>query len=164
MKRGPKPQATHLKLLRGNPSRVPLTFDEPRPDAMVEIPITPVSLVGAGAEQWRVVCEQLKRLGMLVKVDLPALEAYCQAFEQFRTAALKIAEIGRADPASVGGLLVTGAMGTKIVNPLVAVGRRAALDMVRFANEFGFTPVARVRIQAPADGGKPSKFGELLAD
>jgi P27 family predicted phage terminase small subunit len=95
---------------------------------------------------------------MLVKVDLPVLAAYCHAFQQWRAAVDILAKMAADDPVT-RGLLIEGKP-----NPLIAVAHRASIDMVRFANEFGFTPVARVRIQAPADGGKPSKFGELLAD
>jgi P27 family predicted phage terminase small subunit len=160
MKRGPKPQATHLKLLRGNPGMAlnRLNFNEPKPDALADVPGPPSFLVGPGAEEWRVVCEQLRRLGMLVKVDLPVLAAYCHAFQQWRAAVDILAKMAADDPVT-RGLLIAGRQ-----NPLIAVAHRASIDMVRFANEFGFTPVARVRIQAPADGGKPSKFGELLAD
>jgi phage terminase small subunit len=48
-------------------------------------------------------------------------------------------------------------------NPLVAIAANAANDMLRFAGEFGLTPLARSRIAA--GGGyepPPSKFDGLL--
>ena len=50
-----------------------------------------------------------------------------------------------------------------VVNPLIRVAARAADDMVRYASEFGMTPVARTRIQAGIGAEVKSKFGDLLA-
>jgi P27 family predicted phage terminase small subunit len=49
-------------------------------------------------------------------------------------------------------------------NPLVKIAADAAEDMVRYASEFGLTPVARSRLAVGVYGQPaPSKFDGLLA-
>jgi hypothetical protein len=48
-------------------------------------------------------------------------------------------------------------------NPLVKIAADAAEDMLRFAGEFGLTPVARTRLASAGYGpSTPSKFDGLL--
>jgi phage terminase small subunit len=65
---------------------------------------------------------------------------------------------------TTGALLVRDATtGNPRQNPLVSIARKAAADMVRFAGEFGLTPVARARIAAgPFGQPPPGKFHGLL--
>ena len=64
----------------------------------------------------------------------------------------------------MSGLIIKGKYGDAAHNPLVSIARRAAGDIVRFAAEFGLTPVARARLSAagwePSSG--PGKFDGLL--
>jgi hypothetical protein len=46
------------------------------------------------------------------------------------------------------GLMVKGSKGQARQNPLLVVSRMAARDMIRAADEFGFSPAARSRISA----------------
>jgi hypothetical protein len=50
-------------------------------------------------------------------------------------------------------------------NPLIAISRRAAEHMLKFASEFGMTPVARSRLAARVgfQPPRPGKFDGLLA-
>ena len=69
-----------------------------------------------------------------------------------------------SDPV-MSGLLVRTTMGDARRNPLVKVAADAADDMLKFAAEFGLTPVARARLGAagwdPPKGG--GKFDGFLA-
>jgi phage terminase small subunit len=69
-----------------------------------------------------------------------------------------------ADPAT-HGLVAQGRDGRSRIHPMVRVARDAAADMVRYAGEFGMTPVARARIAAGPLGEPPGggKFDGLLA-
>ena len=58
-------------------------------------------------------------------------------------------------------LLLKGAAGNAVANPLLKIARCAAADMVHFAGEFGMTPLARSRLGAPVPP-EPGKFGHLL--
>jgi phage terminase small subunit len=50
-----------------------------------------------------------------------------------------------------------------MANPLVKIARGAAADMLRFAAEFGLTPVARSRLSVAGRLSGPGKFDGLLA-
>jgi P27 family predicted phage terminase small subunit len=160
---GPPPTPLHLRLLRGNPSKRPLKA-EPQPEQALDVPDPPPFLTGYAADEWCIVAEQLQRLGLLTKVDLPSLGAYCHAYQTWRTAAEALARMAANDPV-MSGLIIKGKYGDAAHNPLVSIARRAAGDMVRFAAEFGLTPVARARLGAagwePPKGGK---FEGLLGD
>jgi phage terminase small subunit len=66
----------------------------------------------------------------------------------------------------MNGFVIRRRNGEAGSNPLVRAASRAATEMLRFASEFGMTPVARARIAAGVLGENPlpkSKFGNLLA-
>jgi phage terminase small subunit len=61
-------------------------------------------------------------------------------------------------------LLIKSADGNPRLNPVLRAANRAALDMLKFAAEFGLTPAARVHIVAGVYGGcGAAKFDGLLA-
>jgi P27 family predicted phage terminase small subunit len=106
---------------------------------------------------------QLVRLGLLTSIDVQVFAAYCDAYGRWRTAVETLNGMAERD-ATTGGLLVKRVSdGNPQRNPLVAIAASAASDMVRYASEFGLTPLARGRI---ASGGSyeppPSKFDGLL--
>ena len=61
------------------------------------------------------------------------------------------------------GLVFTTQAGDPRRNPLIKMIRDATSDMVRYAREFGLTPVARTRIANGIHQQPPSKFDGLLA-
>jgi P27 family predicted phage terminase small subunit len=161
---GPPPTPLHLRLLKGNPGKRPLPAAEPRPEIAPEVPDPPDFLTGCARDEWYIVAEQLMRLGMLTKVDLPALGAYCHAYQTWRTAAEAIAKMAAGDPV-MSGLLVKGRDGDVAQNPLVPIARKAAQDMLRFAAQFGLTAAARARLGAAGwmPPRPPGKFDGYLA-
>jgi P27 family predicted phage terminase small subunit len=101
---------------------------------------------------------------MLTRVDLPSLGAYCHSYQIWRTAAEAIAKMAAGDPL-MSGLVIKSKYGEAASNPLLSIARKAAADMVKFAGEFGLTPIARSRLAAggwePPPG--PGKFDAFLA-
>lgn len=63
----------------------------------------------------------------------------------------------------MNGMIIKTKYGDAATNPLVSIARRHAGDVIRYASEFGLTPVARARLAA---GGyvppSPGKFEGLL--
>lgn len=161
--RGPRPQPTVLKLLRGNPSQRRIR-PEPMPRALTDIPEPPDYLEGYGREEWLRIAPELYRLGCLTVVDLHTLAAYCQSYFEWRNAIKALANVRSRDPTTLG-IMFMGSSGTMMANPIQFAAERAAKNMVRYASEFGCTPAARSRIAAAedADGGKKAKFSGLLA-
>ncbi|SEB85323.1 phage terminase, small subunit, putative, P27 family [Rhizobiales bacterium GAS191] len=156
---GRKPTPPYLKLLRGNPGKRAL-----RPSLPVERPSEPprplAFLPPYAAEEWRRLAPQATRLGVLSPLDWGPFGAYCEAYSTWRLAVEALDRIRAAEPRT-GGLLVKGADGGAVANPLVRIERAAAETMLRAAGEFGLTPVARAHLASPPPD--PGKFAGLLA-
>ena len=152
-----------LKLLRGNPGKQRLPVDEPQPGVATDVPNPPSFITGYAADEWWAVGVELHRLGLLTKVDCTLFAAYCYAYGQWRLAAESLARMAADDPI-MNGQIIRTKYGDAAVNPLVAVARKHAADMVRFASEFGLSPATRTRITAGNNGdNSQSKFAGLLA-
>ena len=86
-RRGPAPEPTALRVLRGNPGRRPLNDAEPQPE-----PITahdrraecPAWLTGDARLLWKRVAPEAIKKGLLTVLDLPAFEALCQSYARWR--------------------------------------------------------------------------------
>jgi P27 family predicted phage terminase small subunit len=160
---GPPPTPTNLRILRGNPSKRPLPAGEPEPARAPAIPGPPAYLTGYARDEWWSISPELYRLGLLAVIDVAPLAAYCQAYGRWRTAEESLARMAANDHL-MSGLIIKSRTGEAVTNPLVGVSRRAANDMVRYANEFGLTPAARTRLAAGPNGEQQqSKFAGLLA-
>lgn len=163
-KRGARPAPTHLKLLRGNPSREDLDYsNEPQPDIGPEPPAAPEFLKGYAQAEWARIATELYHLKCLAGIDTHTLAAYCQAYAIWRTAVETLETMAARDPLT-HGLMVKAKNGTAMQNPLMLTIRQSGNDMVRFAGEFGLSPAARSRISMrDAPPSPQSKFGKLLA-
>jgi P27 family predicted phage terminase small subunit len=163
MKAGQRPIPTHLKILRGNPGKQKINSDEPQPELTAEVPNPPAFVSGYAADEWWIVATELHRMGLLSKIDIPLLAAYCYSFGQWRKAAEALAKMEANDPI-MSGLIIKTKYGDAAVNPLSSIARKHAGDMVRFAAEFGLSPAGRTRISVGQSGDNPqSKFAGLLA-
>ena len=147
MTRGPKPAPSALKLLQGNPGKRPINKAEPKPKPARK-PKAPLELDDDAKKEWRRVVAELDQLGLLSKLDITVLAAYCVAFARFKQANEALKSVAEKDPAFKGRLIKTK-QGNWIQNPLIGIARRAASDMTLFASEFGMTPSSRTRVKAP---------------
>jgi P27 family predicted phage terminase small subunit len=161
---GPPPTPTVVKLMRGNPGHQKLRR-EPEPQIAKTCPKPPPFITGYAADEWWTVAPGLHQLGLLSVVDIASLAAYCYAYGQWRLAAEALARMADRDE-TMHGLLVKTVDGNARRNPLVKIASDAAEDMLRFAGEFGLTPIARARLGAAgyAPPSQPSKFDGLLSD
>jgi P27 family predicted phage terminase small subunit len=160
---GPPPIPLVLHRLRGNPSKKKLP-PGPEPALLPKCPEPPPFLSVHAVDEWWRVAPELWALGLLTVLDTACLAAYCQAYSHWRTAEEALARVAERDEA-MRGLLIKTTDGNARRNPLVKVAADFAADMVRFANEFGLTAVARSRLAAGVNRQPgPSKFHGLLAD
>jgi P27 family predicted phage terminase small subunit len=150
-----------LKVLRGNPGKRPMK-PEPQPEIAADVPDPPRFITGYAADEWWRTAPELHRLGLLTRIDVPALAAYCHAFGQWRMAAESLAKMQANDPI-MNGMIIRTKYGDAAINPLVSIARKHAGDVIRYAGEFGLTPVARTRLaSANFQRSPPSKFDGLL--
>jgi P27 family predicted phage terminase small subunit len=155
---------TRLKLLRGNPGKRAIR-PEPEPTILTEPPKPPRILRGDALDEWHRITKELIALRMLTAVDVHPLAAYCVAFGRWLKAEDTLIRMEDADPVA-HGLMVKGSLGNPVQNPIVKIADRASASMVKYAAEFGFTPVARTRVASGNNSGddRPThKFSGLLA-
>ena len=160
---GPAPQPRVLKLLRGNPGHRRLR-PEVEPAIAPVVPNAPDFLTDEALAEWN-------RLGARVACAWPVANRRRQHIRgllhglraRWRSAELVLRDMAKRN-AITHGLLIRTVEGTPRRNPVVKIAADAAIDMIKFAGEFGLTPVARSRLAAGI-GGSPDggKFDGLLA-
>lgn len=163
MKSGPRPVPSHLKLLRGNPSKTAVNKREPQPRTDPALPSAPEVLGKYAAEEWHRVVVELRYMKLLASADLRLLAAYCQHYAIWRQAVETFNATGDHFD-DLHRLVVRNDKGNASANPLLGIISKAAADMLRYASEFGLTPSARSRISVPPEAKRDeSKFTGLLS-
>ncbi len=137
--RGPAPEPTVIKQMKGNPGKRALNDSEPQPSKVFQLPEPPESLGDAGERLWTELGPELIRSGLLTFADLPMFEALCLNYDLMLAARVEIAE---------KGMLVHGARG-KVRNPAIAAFSAATSAIKTLGAEFGMSPSARSRIKLP---------------
>lgn len=145
-KGGPKPQPTHLTLIKANPR--PIRQDEVQPAAKISPP--PEHLSPKARQEWDRISQVLFRLGLLTEIDGVALATYAQLYGRWAEAETALNAAREAPDAIAFGLLVVTSNGTLVQNPLVGTANKAAADLMRYCVEFGMTPSSRTRVHAKA--------------
>jgi P27 family predicted phage terminase small subunit len=141
-----------VRKLRGNPGKRSLR-KAPEPALLPKCPEPPEWLHEYAKQEWWRTAPELHVLGLLSSVDVACLAAYCSSYALWRQASEELDK-----------LLIETQAGDPRRSPLIKIIRDAASDMVRYAGEFGLTPVARTRIAQGIHQPKPpSKFDGLLA-
>jgi len=135
---GRKPKPTAIKILAGNPGKRPLNDREPKPGP-ADPRVPRGKLPPEGKKLWRVLAEHLVRLGVLTKLDLPALEFLCLHYAVGREAVEMLVR---------DGIVADGVNGTIKKHPAVSVLSENSRLFKAYAIEFGLTPSSRVRIQS----------------
>jgi P27 family predicted phage terminase small subunit len=140
--RGPKPQASVIKLITGNPGRRPMNKAEARPD--VRIPHPPVLLKGDALREWRRITRLLADVGLIAKLDRAIIAAYCQAWSRWIECERML---------ETTGLIVKAPNGYPMYSPYLSASNKA-LDQVRqLSEQIGLTGSARSRIKASSPPG-----------
>ena len=144
-RRGPPPQPTSLRHLRGNPGKRRIDGREPQPK--LEAPTCPQWLSAKAKRVWRDLVPVLKGMRILTRVDRDALTVYCQTYARWRGAEEFIDQHGEIYPVRDAQGNVTRMK----LYPQVGVAS-TLLQVVRsYQQEFGMTPSARTRVQEIPD-------------
>ena len=150
---------TNLKILEGNPGKRRLPINEPQPP--MDLPDPPEHLDAYALEEWERIAEGLNVMGILSSVDQNALAAYCSAYSRWRSAEEELAKLAEKG-GRIAALVQKTISGNWIQNPLIGISNQPAVDMVRFATEFGMTPSARARLGVDPGKKNKSKFSGLI--
>jgi P27 family predicted phage terminase small subunit len=148
-RRGPRPQPTALKMLRGNPGRRPLNDREPQHAALMSLD-APENLTGDARVEWDRVVEALTSAGQVTEVDRGTLIAYCLKFGQWQ----ELEAEAKKHP-----FIVRAPSGYPIPNPAIGMANRCFALMLKAAAELGITPSSRSRVIATSGKGAPAAAG-----
>lgn len=135
---------TNLKVLQGTNRKDRQNKNEVFPET--EIPAAPDHLSKEALIEWGRITDDLYRLGLLTKIDMASLAAYCQSFGRWAKAEAELKD---------QGLTITTTNGNVIQNPLVGIANQAMEHMRKHLVEFGMTPASRSKVSVKkSDGGK----------
>jgi P27 family predicted phage terminase small subunit len=111
---------------------------EPQPQQLPDVPDPPPFITGYAADEWWRTAPELHRLGLLTRIDAPALAAYCHAFGQWRMAAESLAKMQANDPI-MNGLIIKTKYGdaTAVARTRLAAGGFAPPSPGKFDGLFG---------------------------
>ena len=153
-KRGPRPQPTQLRLVRGNPGKRAINKLEPKPDG--GIPTKPAWLVDpVAALKWDEMCRELDKVGVLTVIDGDALARYCDTWSWWKKTRDFLRENGDVYPLKDEN----GKAKCLMQFPQVAIAHKLAASLARLEQEFGLTPSSRSGITTNKAGAK-----DALAD
>jgi len=136
MPRGRKPKPVEQRRREGNPGKRKL------PDPVLiggrQAPKMPVYLPSRAKTAWRQIVPALNDIGMLDRVDGPALEALCIQIGVMREAAAGLAKAKK--------LTATGSQGQLVRHPLIDVLNQAQGAVRQWCERFGLDPSTRTRL------------------
>jgi len=138
--RGRKPVATHLKILRGNPGKRALNQSEPKPTG--DLLDAPEWMTEGQKAGWNYAIENAPR-GLLKKLDRSVLVAWVVSEDLHRQATGMVEKYGI--------LTKTPSTGAPMQSPYLPIVNKQAQIMLRAAEQLGFSPSARSRVQMAGD-------------
>lgn len=157
--RGPKPLPSNVVRLTGNPSKKPThqLMDSLQPE--IDIPGCPTHLLPEARKEWRRIVPELKRYGLISKIDRAALCLYVSSWaelvhaEKLLNRAIALAEQKRKEIEARGeeyaggdGITLVTTNGNVIYSPLWVVANKARHQVDKFLSNFGMSPSARARV------------------
>lgn len=159
-KRGPKPKPTALRLLEGNPGRLPINPDE---IVIGDPPIKP-NIVGMDAHasaEWDRLLASMPP-GLYTSADTAALTQYALAWSML---------LRSQEELDARGLIIETSIfreGQEVdthvkVNPAAKSWKLASETLWKAGDRLGLNPGVRARLQVPKRDEKPqSRFGGLI--
>ena len=150
--RGRKPKPVALKLIQGNPGKRKLNTSEPKYERPSNLEC-PDWLGDYGREMWGRVAHLLHDQGVLRVTDIQVLEAYCDAYDQFRKAQIAVNDDG----------VLMEQDGRTVKNPAIAIVREASAAMMSFGATLGLDPMNRQRIVGSSPNHREGNpFSDLI--
>ena len=147
-RRGPPPEPTHVRLLKGNPGKRRINEHEPQPEKAT--PPCPRWLTPEARKAWKRITTLLRKMGLLTIAEEDALVTYAQTFARWKAAEEFLAKHGDVYPIRDE----QGRVKYMQQFPQVAIARNLALLLKSYQQEFGLTPSARSRLSI-----EPESYG-----
>ena len=137
-RRGPKPTPTAQLRLVGS-RELERRRDEPQPE--LGAPNLPTWLSREAKAEWRRIVPELIRVGVLARVDRAILVGYCESWAMFTDAQRMVHD---------QGIIQTSKEGVDRPAAHVRVLNESRSAFLKFAQELGLSPSARVRLTSRA--------------
>lgn len=137
--RGRKPKPVARKKAAGNPGQRKLNDSEPTFPQIKNID-PPEWIGGFAREMWERIAPELCGQQILTMADIQNFEAFCDSYGRWREA---------RDQLKVEGLIVFGASGQPMKNPLATIINEALKQMATFGSLLGLDPSSRQRLSGP---------------
>lgn len=141
--RGKAPDPIPLKILKGTSTGLSSSgYKIPDPPAFDRVAPDPPDWLSAPArELWDAIAPGLEQLDLLKREDLTAFTSYCETWATYREALEQVRS---------GGLITTNPnTGHTHRNPALQALEIAGTQLLRYAQEFGLTPAAEIRLARP---------------
>lgn len=176
MSRGPLPKSATVHQLHGNPSKKNLqsVIDTLQPE--IEIPGCPPHLLKEAKKEWKRITPELKKYGLISKLDRSALASYCQQWalmvyaetqiNRMMVAAEKKQRIAEANGEvyeGSDGLIEVTKNGNVIYSPYYIIAKNSRYILDRMLANFGMSPAARGRV-SPSNRLQKDLFGDDDSD
>lgn len=136
-RRGPAPEPTAIKLIKGNPGKRKLNKQEPQP--IVTLPHCPDYLDDSARLEWNRLAPILVRMKVLTEADYIALASLCQTYSTM---------VKAQEQLNKTGILFKTPSGYVQQSPLIGIVNSCTEKIVTLCREFGLTPSARSRVQS----------------
>jgi len=152
-KRGPAPEPSILKYIRGNPSKERLNPAEPTPEPLDNL-APPDGLPPRALAKWHEAARVLRAMRVLTEADAELLARYCRLWERFMVNYEKALSLGEEithfepDPNRTDGRLRI--KWTQIA-PWASQYRTLSRELLRMEQEFGLTPSSRSQVTIHAN-------------
>lgn len=167
-KRGPPPEPSILKYIRGNPSKEKLNDAEPTPDLAMPTLQPPEYLDGDALRKWQHVVPVLARSRVMTEADAETIGRYCALWAEWKKNYEIVKQNGDVftifenDPDSPGKRRVKYMQST----PYAVHMAKLAVLLLRIEQEFGLTPSSRsqVTIHASPDDDPVAAYVKKRGD
>lgn len=155
-RRGPRPQPTSLKILRGNPGCRLINASEPKPPA--DGIAMPPHLGEVAAARWRELLPMLQAVRVMTRADVEALARYCDTYEWWLAVRAKLKAEGDTYPILNDG----GQVKYIAQRPEVSIAHKLAQQLRQLEADFGLSPAARVSLKVEPDAQQESTIEKFL--
>lgn len=145
MGKGRPPKPTALKRMAGTDQPCRVNPNEMQVSLLANIPAAPMSLNDYGQREYNIVCAELHSKKMLHLVDLALVTAYANEMGLYVEMEEKLKKLGRIDEF----YNEDGALTKRQAKPEQRIANDSLAKALKIACQFGLTPSARTRINAP---------------
>lgn len=156
-RRGPRPEPTQLKVLRGNPGRRPVNKKEPQPSS--DGVVMPSHLGEVARAKWQDILPLLQAVKVMTRADVEALARYCDTYEWWISTRAVLKKDGDTYP------ILNDAGEIKYIaqRPEVSIAHKLSAQLRQLESDFGLSPAARSSLKVEPDAKEESVLSKFLA-